>query len=146
MLPKTGAYVKDYDGETKWMFFHIEDDDLLEKYNIIWGIVSTEIKREFDSEPVYNEEFLKTKIKSHGDEAKDFYDKKFPKIESSHTCLAVISLDSALKKDDNYCRQLFLKQCKYIEKKMIRHINNNLSDFSSSNDSDDSDEEWLFLQ
>ena len=35
MLPKTSAYVKSYDGQTKWMYFLIEDDDLLEKYNII---------------------------------------------------------------------------------------------------------------
>ena len=40
---------------------------------------------------------MKTKIKSHGDKVRDFYDKNIPKIDSSHTCLAVISLDSALK-------------------------------------------------
>ena len=28
MLPKTSAYVKSYDGQTKWMYFLIEDDDL----------------------------------------------------------------------------------------------------------------------
>ena len=28
MLPKTSAYVKGYDGQTKWMYFLIEDDDL----------------------------------------------------------------------------------------------------------------------
>ena len=55
---------------------------------------------------------MKTKIKSHGDEVTDFYDKKIPKVDSSHTCLAVISLDSALKKDDNYYPQVFLNECK----------------------------------
>ena len=35
MLPKTSAYVKSYDGQTKWMYVLIEDDDLLEKYNAI---------------------------------------------------------------------------------------------------------------
>ena len=35
MLPKTRAYVKSYDGQTKWMYFLIVDDDLLEKYNTI---------------------------------------------------------------------------------------------------------------
>ena len=41
MLPKTGAYAKSYDGQTKWMFLLIEDDDLLEKYSIIlFGIKS----------------------------------------------------------------------------------------------------------
>ena len=80
------------------MYFLIADDDLLEKHNTIWGKVSADIKKEFDSEPVCNEQFLKTKIKSHGDEVTDFHDKKIPKVDSSHTCLAVISLDSALKK------------------------------------------------
>ena len=35
MLLKTSAYVKSYDGQTKWIYFLIEDDDLLEKHNII---------------------------------------------------------------------------------------------------------------
>ena len=35
MLSKTSAYVKGYDSQTKWMYFLIEDNDLLEKYNII---------------------------------------------------------------------------------------------------------------
>ena len=31
-----------------------------------------------------------------------FMIKKVPKVDSYNTCLAVISLDSALKKDENY--------------------------------------------
>ena len=115
------------------MYFLIE-----EKYNTIWDKVSGDNKKEFDSEPVYNKEFLKTKIKSYGDEVTDFYDKEIPKVVSNHTCLAVIRLDSGLKKDDNYYPQVFLKVCKYIEKKVVRHIHDNLSDFSySSGESDE---------
>ena len=55
-------------------------------------------------------------------------------MDSNHTCLAVISLDSALKKDEIYYPQMFLIECKYIEKKGIRHINYNLSDFSPSDE------------
>ena len=58
--------------------------------------------------------------------------KKIPKLGSNHTCLAVISLDSALKKDDNYYPQVFLKEYKCIEKKLVRHIHNSLSYFSYS--------------
>ena len=58
---------------------------------------------------------------------------------SSHTCLAVTSLDSALQKDKNCYPQVFLKECKYIEKKVFRYIIDDLE--SSSDDSDDSDEE-----
>ena len=35
MFPKTSAYIKIYDGQTEWMYFLIEDDDLLDKYNTI---------------------------------------------------------------------------------------------------------------
>ena len=52
------------------MYFLIEDID----YNTIWDKVRADIKKEFDSEPVYNKNFLKTKIKPHGDEVTDFYD------------------------------------------------------------------------
>ena len=56
------------------MYFLIEDDYLLEKYNTILDKVSGGIKKEFDSKLVYNKLCLKTKIKSHGDEVTDFYD------------------------------------------------------------------------
>ena len=79
---------------------------------------------------------MKDKIQSHGDEVTDFYNKKSPEVDSNHACLAVIDLDSALKKDDNHYPQMFLKECKYIEKKVIRHIVDNLSHFSSSDESD----------
>ena len=62
---------------------------------------------------------MKTKIKSHGDEVADFCDKKISKLDFNHTCLAEITLDSALKKDDNYYPKVFLKECKYIEKKVV---------------------------
>ena len=58
-------------------------------------------------------------------------------LKTNHACLAVISLDSALKKDDHYYSQVLLKECKYITKKVIRHLNDNLSDFSSSNEYDE---------
>ena len=68
MLPTTSDFVKSYGEPTIWMYFLIEDNDLLEK-------ISADIKIEFDSKPVYNKK-LKTKIKSYGGEVTDFYDKK----------------------------------------------------------------------
>ena len=47
-----------------------------------------------------------------------------------------MNLDSALNKDGNYYPKVFLKECKYIDKKVIRYI---IHDLDSS--SDDSDEE-----
>ena len=87
MLRKTSAYVKSYDGQTKWICFLIEDGDLLEKYNTICDKGSADLK------------------------------------------------NSAVKNDEAYYLQVFLKESKYNEKKVIRHINDNLSDFSSSDES-----------
>ena len=107
MLPKTSPYVKSYDGQTKWMYFLIKDDDLLEKYNTIWVKVSADIKKESDSKPDYNKKLFEDQKKSHGNEVADFYDKKIPKVDSNHTCLAVITLDSALKKDHSCYLEVF---------------------------------------
>ena len=94
------------------MYFLNEDDNLLEKYNTISDKVRADIKKEFFN----NQKLSKTKIESYGDEVIDFYDKKISNADSNRTCLAVISLDSAFKKDENYYPLVFLKECKYIKK------------------------------
>ena len=99
-------------------FFFIEDYDLLEKCNTIWDKASADIKKILIANLSVIKKNLKNKIKSPRDEVTDFYDKEIPKVDSNHTCLAVISLDSALKKDENYYPQVFLKECKYIKEKV----------------------------
>ena len=81
---------------------------------ILFEIKSVPIQKKNLIASLSTKNFLKTKIKSHGDEITEFYDKEIPKVDYNHTCLAVISLDSALKEDENYYFQGFLKGCKYI--------------------------------
>ena len=45
MFPKTSAYKKSNGGQTKQMYFLIENDDLLEKQNTICDKVSADIKK-----------------------------------------------------------------------------------------------------
>ena len=116
MLPKTSFYVKSYDGQTKWMYFLIEDDNLLKKYNTIWNKIRTDIKKNLIANLSTIKKNLKPKIKSYADEVIDLYDKEIAKVDSNHIFLAVISFDSALKKDENYYLQVFLKECKHILK------------------------------
>ena len=100
MIPKTSAYLKRYDGETKLMHFLTGYDDLLEKYNTISDKVSADIEKEFESEPVQNTKIktkipkitkIKTKItkkneiKSYGYDGTDFYDKEIPNVDSNPT-------------------------------------------------------------
>ena len=51
------------DFKIKYMYSLIKGDELLEKHNEIWEKVSKNIKKEFDSEPIYNGKYLKTKTK-----------------------------------------------------------------------------------
>ena len=97
MLPKAIAYVKLHDKQTKWMYFLIEDDD---------DKVSADIKKILIAS-LSTKKYLKTKIKFNGNEVTDFYVKKSLKVNSNHTCLAVFSLDSVLKKGHNYYPHMF---------------------------------------
>ena len=57
-----------------------------------------------------------------------------PDENSDYNCLAVINVDSAFKKGGNYYLQGFLKECKYIEKEVTRHITGDIEIFSSESD------------
>ena len=109
MLPKINTYLKSYDWQTKLTYFLIDDDDLLKKYNTIGIQFGANVEKQFDSKHVCDKDFLKTKIKFHGDEATDFCD-------FNHTCLAVISLDAVLKKDYNYNQQVFFENVNTLRK------------------------------
>ena len=74
------AYRKDFD-ETKYVSFLIKDDKLLKKYNEIWKKIKNIIKKEFNSEPVYNEKYPKAKIKSYNGKINtNFHNNKIPKV------------------------------------------------------------------
>ena len=58
----------------------IKDDELFEKYNKIWIKNSIIIEKEFYIKPVYNEKYLKTKIKSYNEKINtSLHDNKIPK-------------------------------------------------------------------
>ena len=82
------TYVKSCHGETKWLCFFIEDE-LLKIYNKPSNKVCNKIKKEFDSKPIYKRKVLKTKLKSYGDETRNFNYKEMPKVGSNYIRLAV---------------------------------------------------------
>ena len=66
----------------------IKDEKLLEKYNEIWKKVSKITKKEFDSNPVYDEKYIKTKLKSYnGKIDTNCHDNKILKQGSQCLCL-----------------------------------------------------------
>ena len=100
------------DKKTNSMYFLIKDDELLNKYSTIWDKISADAKIELTDKPIYN--FLRLKQTFYDDKAM----KKIKKqLDSSCTCLAVISLNSIFELYESYYPLVFLKEHKYIEKK-----------------------------
>ena len=82
------AYVKSYDGGTKWVYFL-----KIMNYSCIWNQSAIVLRKELDCKPIYNKTFLKAKIKSY---ATNLHNKEIPKVGFNYTCLAVVLIDFAL--------------------------------------------------
>ena len=118
----------------------MKDDELLEQYNRIWDKVSNSMKKECDSEPIYNEKYLKTKIKSYERKiSPNFRSNKAPKEGSQCICLSVILIDSDFRTCKNYYLRVFLDESQYNvkEKKIPKYVTDGLE---ISFDTENSDE------
>ena len=62
-LPQMNGYTKYFDNNNKNMNLLVNDKKSLKKYNEIWDKINNLLKKGFDSEPVYNDKYIKTKIK-----------------------------------------------------------------------------------
>ena len=63
----------------------------------MWEKVKNIIKKEFDSEPVYDEKYLKAKIKSYNGKINtNFHNNKIPKEVSQFICLSAILIDHVM--------------------------------------------------
>ena len=61
-----------------------------------------------------------------------FMIKKF--LRQAQLDLALINVNQALRKDENYHLLVFLKECKYIEKENVRYITEDIKVSSSDFD------------
>ena len=62
-LPQMNAYAKYFDKNNKYINLLVNDKKIFKKYSEIWNKIENLIKQEFNSEPVYNDKYIKTKIK-----------------------------------------------------------------------------------
>ena len=89
------AYAKQFDKNNKYMNLLVNDKKMLEKYSEIWNKIKSLIKKEFNSGPVYNDKYIKTKIKFYNDRVHtSLQHNKIPKDNEYCACLSVILLDS----------------------------------------------------
>ena len=111
------------------------------KYLEIWNKIKSLIKKEFSSEPVYNDKCIKSKMKIYNNKVYTiFQHNKIPKENEYFVCLSVISLDSIfVNSDKESYPQMFLEECRYTMKKrkIINIVNEDLELSESDDESDE---------
>ena len=135
ILPQMSGYIKYFKNGGKNMSFFVRDDNVLDKYNEICGVIKKMLKIKFHSEPVYDEKYLKTKVREFDGVIKtNFLGNGVPKENMYYTCIACITIDSVIKMEKKNYPQVYLEECKYKIRKiqMSRFINTELDSDSES--------------
>ena len=84
--------------EEKSMFFLIKNDEVWQKYEDIWNVIKNKLTIKFNSEPIYENKYLKAKVRAlDGDIKSNFLNKGLPKENTYYTCIACITVDSVLR-------------------------------------------------
>ena len=108
------------------MSFLIKDDEVQEKYEQIWSVIKNKVGIKFHSEPVYEQKYLKTKVREYdGVIKRNFLGNGVPKENMQYTCIACVAIDSVMKTNKKSYLQVYLEDSKYKAKKiqMSRFIN-----------------------
>ena len=118
ILPQMIGYIKYFEnGETN-MFFVIKDNDLLDKYIEIWDKIKETLSIKFHSMPVYDEKYIKAKVREFNGVIKtNFLGDEIPKESMHYTCIACITIDSVMRMEKKNYPQVYLEECKYRMKK-----------------------------
>ena len=120
ILPQMNGYIKYFDNGGKNMSFLIKNNEVWEKYEDIWNVIKNKLSIKFNSEPIYENKYLKAKVREFdGDIKTNFLGNGLPKENMYYTCIACITIDSVIRmnKKRNY-PQVYLEECKYKTKKI----------------------------
>ena len=134
-LPQLSGYIKYFEKGGKNMSFMVKDDNVLDKYNKIWSKIKEKLNIKFHSMPVYDETYIKAKVREFDGKIKtNFLGNEVPKENMHYTCIACITIDSVMKMDKKNHPQVYLEECKYRVKKiqMSRFISAKLESDSES--------------
>ena len=106
ILPQMSGYIKYFENGGKNSSFLIKDDNVLNKYNKIWNVIKNKLNIKFHSKPVYNQKYLKVKVKEFDGVIKtNFLGNEVPKENMHYTCIACITIDSVMKMDKKTIRR-----------------------------------------
>ena len=118
ILPQMTEYMKYFENRRKNMSFVIKDNDVLDKYNEIWDKIKGTLSIKFHSTPVYDEKYIKAKVKKFSGVIKaNVLGNELPKENEHHTYIDCITIDSVMRMEKKKYLQLYLDKYKYRIKK-----------------------------
>ena len=76
ILPQMSGYIKYFDNGGKSMSFKIEDESVDLKYSEIWNKIKRLLGTRCHSQPIYDNKYIKTKVKTFGGVISTFFFKR----------------------------------------------------------------------
>ena len=90
------------------MSFLIKNNGVWEKYECIWNVIKNELNIKFHSQPIYENKYLRTKVREFDVSIKtNFLGNNIPKENIYYTCIACITVDSVMKMNKKIPTSLF---------------------------------------
>ena len=147
-LPKMTGYLNIFKDGARKMYFFTNNNEFLERYTEVWEKISYLVNKKFDSDPIYKNKYINTKIRSYNNDIKtnfrnnDNKNNKLPEKNRPYKCVPLISLDSIIKINKKYYPQTLLQECvfKLINKKVENIITNIDLDSSSQSENESNNE------
>ena len=97
----------------------LADNNVILKYS---KILKKLLSVEFESQLVYSEKYMKTRVKTFEDKViTKFTDDEISKEHTHYSCIAAISVDSVIKIQKENYPKVSLEQCKFRLKKSKKH-------------------------
>ena len=98
ILPQMNGYIKYFDSGEKNMSFLIKNNKVWEKYEEIWNVLKNKLGIKFNSEPIYENKYLKGKVREFdGDIKTNILSNGLQKENTYYASIACITIDSVLK-------------------------------------------------
>ena len=87
------GYKKYFDNGRKNMSFKFEDESVYLKYTEIWNKIKRSLNARFNSQPIYDDKYIKTKVKTFSSMINTFFsENEIPKERNHYICIQVVMI------------------------------------------------------
>ena len=115
ILPQMSGYIQ-------IMFVMVKNDEVPDKCNEIWDKIKNKLSIKFHSMPVYDEKYIKAKVREIDGMIKtNFLGDEIPRENKHYTCIAYITIDSVMRMEKKNYPQVQLEE-KYNEENKDEQI------------------------